>query len=50
MANSTPYRIKSITEVHRLMGLPKPHHPLVGIIDLKGLKEHHGIDAVMFDF
>lgn len=50
MANSTPYRIKSITEVHRLMGLPKPHHPLVGIIDLKGLKEHPGIDAVMFDF
>lgn len=50
MANTTPYRIKSITEVHRLMDLPKPHHPLVGIIDLKGLKEHPGIDAVMFDF
>ncbi|NCT75459.1 MAG: AraC family transcriptional regulator [Chitinophagaceae bacterium] len=50
MANITPYRIKSITEVHRLMGLPMPHHPLIGIIDLKGLKEQPGIDAVMFEF
>lgn len=50
MANTTPYRISSITEVHRLMNLPPPHHPLIGIIDLKGLKEQPGIDAVTFDF
>ena len=49
MANSTPYRISSITEIHRLMGLPKPHHPLISIVDLKGLRNDTGIDAVVFD-
>lgn len=33
-----------------MMGLSKPHHPLIGIIDLKGLKDHPGIHAVIFDF
>ncbi len=49
MANSKPYRISSITEIHRLMGLPKPHHPLISIVDLKGLRNDTGIDAVIFD-
>ncbi|MFD2582510.1 helix-turn-helix domain-containing protein [Pedobacter vanadiisoli] len=49
MANSKPYRISSITEIHRLMGLPKPHHPLISIVDLKGLRNDTGIDAVVFD-
>jgi len=49
MANSKPYRINSITEIHRLMGLPKPHHPLISIVDLKGLRNDSGIDAVVFD-
>lgn len=45
-----PYRIKSITELHRLAALPKPHHPLISIIDVKGLKSHQDINAVLFDF
>lgn len=49
MANGKPYRISSITEIHRLMGLPKPHHPLISIVDLKGLRNDTGIDAVVFD-
>lgn len=49
MANSKPYRISSITEIHRLMGLPKPHHPLISIVDLKGLGNDTGIEAVVFD-
>ena len=49
MANSKPYRIKSITEIHRLMGLPKPHHPLIGIVDLSGLKNNYDINSVLFD-
>jgi len=49
MANSKPYRIRSITEIHRLMGLPKPHHPLISIVDLKGLRNDTGIEAVVFD-
>lgn len=50
MAHNAPYRIQSITEVHRLLGLPKPQHPLIGIIDLKGLKDDPDIRAVTFDF
>ncbi|HLP54784.1 MAG TPA: helix-turn-helix transcriptional regulator [Fluviicola sp.] len=49
MATIKPYRIQSITEVHRLMGLPKPQHPLIGIVDLSKLKNDSGIDAVLFD-
>lgn len=49
MANSKPYRISSITEIHRLMRLPKPHHPLISIVDLKGLKNDTGKEAVIFD-
>lgn len=49
MANNKPYRIKSITEIHRLLGLPQPHHPLIGMIDLKGLKIDTNIDSVVFD-
>lgn len=44
-----PYRIKSITEIHRLMELPKPHHPLIGMIDVSRLKNDTGINAVIFD-
>ena len=32
------------------MGLPKPHHPLISVIDLTGLKNDSGISAVIFDF
>ncbi|TWR24738.1 helix-turn-helix transcriptional regulator [Mucilaginibacter pallidiroseus] len=49
MQNAKPYRISSITEIHRLMLLPKPHHPLISVVDLKGLKNDHDIDAVVFD-
>ncbi|GAA4326945.1 AraC family transcriptional regulator [Mucilaginibacter gynuensis] len=31
------------------MGLPKPHHPLISIVDLEGFKNDHDIDAVIFD-
>src|SRR6218665_1810471 len=50
MSKLTPYRIKSIAEIHRLMALPKPHHPLIGIIDVTGLKNDTDIQAVIFDF
>lgn len=49
MANFQPYRISSITQIHRLMGLAKPHHPLISIVDLNGLKNDQNIDAVVFD-
>jgi AraC family transcriptional activator of pobA len=49
MPHAKPYRIHSITEIHRLMGLPKPYHPMLSIIDLKGIQNIPGIDAVIFD-
>ncbi|MEZ0612015.1 helix-turn-helix domain-containing protein [Fibrella sp. WM1] len=51
MATPKPYRIESITQIHRMMGLPKPQHPLIGLIDLKdlSLKADPAIHAVVFD-
>ncbi len=34
MSSPEPYRIKTITEYHRLLGLAKPAHPLISVIDL----------------
>jgi len=33
MANVKPFRIKSISEAHRLRGLHKPEHPLISVIN-----------------
>ena len=44
-----PIRIKTISELHKLMGLPKPHHPLIELIDLSEQKKDTGIFAVIFD-
>lgn len=35
MTSSQPYRIKTITEYHRLMGLPKPEHPMISVINFE---------------
>ena len=34
MPSVQPYRIKTITDYHRLLGLPKPEHPLISVIDI----------------
>jgi AraC family transcriptional regulator, transcriptional activator of pobA len=31
------------------MGLPKPHHPLIGKVDISGLKNEYDINTVLFD-
>ncbi|WP_129713832.1 AraC family transcriptional regulator [Pedobacter sp. SYP-B3415] len=49
MANYKPYRISSITEIHRLMELSRPQHPLISLVDLKGFRNHHDIDVVVLD-
>jgi AraC-like DNA-binding protein len=41
MANKQPYRIKTITEFHRLRGLPKPEHPLISVVDFAAFKHQH---------
>lgn len=51
--NSThPLRIKTITEYHRLMRLPKPEHPLVSVISFEDIKrmEGDGIRTIVHDF
>ena len=48
MTNTTPFRIKTITEFHRLMGLPPPEHPLISVVDYSILTPAHG--SAVFDY
>ncbi len=41
MANQQPYRIKTISEFHRLRGLSKPEHPLISVVDFAAFKHQH---------
>src|SRR5690349_18873520 len=50
MGNSKPYRLQSITELHRVAGYPKPQHPLISILNLEGLANNTDITSVIFDF
>jgi len=34
MKKSAPYSIKSISELHKLFNLPKPHNPLISVADV----------------
>ena len=47
-----PYRIKSITEYHRILGLPKPQHPLVSVINMGTFQPPalEGPVSLIFDF
>lgn len=50
MENKKPYRITTITELHRLGGYDKPQHPLISILNLESLASQTDITAVIFDF
>ncbi|SHG59220.1 AraC-type DNA-binding protein [Chryseolinea serpens] len=46
------YRVKTISEFHRVRGLPKPEHPLISLVDYESIKhsvENNPINWV-FDF
>ncbi|MGZ3873826.1 MAG: helix-turn-helix domain-containing protein [Mucilaginibacter sp.] len=52
MATVQPHRIKTISEYHKVMGLPKPEHPLISVIDFESIK-HLPYDesiSLVFDF
>lgn len=52
MANIRPRRIKTISEYHQIMGLPKPEHPLISVINFESIK-HLPSDkpvSILFDF
>jgi AraC family transcriptional regulator, transcriptional activator of pobA len=38
MASNKPVRVKTISEFHRLRGLPQPEHPLISVIEHAALK------------
>ncbi|TSJ46625.1 helix-turn-helix domain-containing protein [Fluviicola chungangensis] len=52
MANSTPQRIRSISEFHRHRGLPKPEHPLISVISMDDFTEMPELNPMyaVFDF
>lgn len=47
-----PYRIKTISEYHKILGISKPEHPLVSVINLEGFTPPAGNESVrvVFDF
>ena len=52
MPNAQLHRIKTISEYHRIMGLPKPQHPLITVVDLGTINPayHNGSISLVFDF
>ncbi len=38
MSATEPHRINSITEFHHIVGLPRPEHPLISVINLEEVK------------
>lgn len=52
MAGKQPIRVKSISEFHRLKGLPPPEHPLISVIDYAAIGCVKEIETIhwVFDF
>jgi AraC-like DNA-binding protein len=48
MASQQPFRIKSISEFHRLKGLSKPEHPLISVINVEDIKSLSDEDPTIF--
>ena len=38
MSSKQLHRIKTISEYHKVMGLPKPEHPLISVINFESIK------------
>jgi len=50
MLDKQLYRINTISEYHRVMGLPKPEHPLVSVINLATISHQPGMEAASIVF
>lgn len=51
MAKTALHRIKTISEYHKVMGLPKPEHPLISVISYESIKLPCVAQmSLMFDF
>lgn len=47
MAATKPLHLKTISEYHLLMGLPKPEHPLVSVVRFEDIRHLPGNESVM---
>ena len=52
MNSILPHRFKTITEYHRQMGLPKPEHPLISLVNMDAVTPPvtEGTFSLIFDF
>ena len=53
MSDKRIRRIKTISEFHRLRGLPKPEHPLISVIDLGSIDDSYAVSepsTFIYDF
>src|ERR1700760_2112265 len=52
MAGTEPLRITTISELHSLMGLPRPEHPLISVISFDTIKRSQAAipGSRVFDF
>lgn len=52
MKTTQLYRIKTIAEYHQLMGLPKPAHPLISVVNMQTINRLHDDESIsmVFDF
>jgi len=50
MASQQPYRIKTITEFHRIRGLAAPLHPLISVINYTDIKHANNMPSWILDF
>ncbi|PZR07129.1 MAG: AraC family transcriptional regulator [Flavobacterium psychrophilum] len=41
MKKEAPYIVHSVSEQHRILSLPRPHHPLVSAFDFAGINHHN---------
>jgi len=46
MASNKPVRVKTISEFHRLRGLPQPEHPLISVIEHEAIKYSPGENSL----
>jgi AraC-like DNA-binding protein len=49
MPHTKPFRVKTISELHRMRGLPQPEHPLVSIVDYAVMRPGENI-PITLDF
>ncbi|MFC3161597.1 hypothetical protein ACFOEQ_27020 [Chryseobacterium arachidis] len=52
MSDNKPLRLKTISEFHRLRGLPAPKHPLISVINFEDMEKPSriGKQRLIFDF